>query len=202
MSDFTTLLVEELGPELAPSYEQGSLLEAHYQALLKWNRVLNLTRITELRWAVRRHYGESLFLGSHLPPGPLRVADIGSGGGFPGIPVAIVRPEVEVTLVESHQRKAVFLRESTRRLPNVRVASIRSEALHEGSFDWMVSRAVRWEDVLALRLAANVGLLLSNSDVEGLKSRARGWVVEKIQSVPWNAQSSLVTATLADGSGI
>ena len=98
--------------DLSPA--QVSALDAHYQLLLRWNRTLNLTRVESLEEAVERHYCESVFLASHLPAGPLRVADIGSGAGFPGFPVAVARPDCQVTLIESHQRKAVFLREASR----------------------------------------------------------------------------------------
>ncbi len=196
MSDFAGLLAEELGSELVPDEVGIEALAAHYAALLKWNQVLNLTRITGLREAVRRHYCESVFLASQLPAGCLRVADIGSGGGFPGIPLAIVRPELNVTLVESHQRKAVFLRECARKLPNVSVASVRAETLREGSFDWIVSRAVRWEDVLALRLASQAALLLSDKDAMELQRKGGPWVVQEIVEVPWNEECSLVKAVL------
>ena len=131
-------------------------LEAHFRLLEKWNRKLNLTRITE----VERNYGESLFLGRHLPSGRLRICDIGSGAGFPGFPVAILRPDCEVTLIEAHQRKAVFLKEASRGVANIRVFAQRAEDVDE-TFDWAVSRAVSEVDLSAAlpRLASKVALL-------------------------------------------
>jgi hypothetical protein len=79
----------------------------HYSLLLAWNERLNLTRVVSAADAARLHYVESLFLAAQLPPGELRIVDVGSGAGFPGIPVAILRPETRVDLVESHQRKGV-----------------------------------------------------------------------------------------------
>src|ERR1700682_5683540 len=111
--------------------------------MLRWNKTINLTRIERVEEAVDRHYAESLFLGSNLPPGRLSIADVGSGAGFPGVPIAILRPELSVFLIESHQRKAVFLKEATRGLPNVSVSSKRAEDLRQ-TFDWVVSRAVSW----------------------------------------------------------
>ena len=108
-------------PSVTSSEEQLGLLEQHYQLLARWNKRLNLTRITELEEAVRFHYCESLFVGRFLPPGPLKVADLGSGAGFPGIPLAVIRPDVEFVLIESDLRKAVFLREAARNLKNVKV---------------------------------------------------------------------------------
>src|ERR1017187_6190482 len=98
---------------------------------MRWNRSLNLTAIRSREEAIERHYCESLFLGARLPAGALRIADVGSGAGFPGFPVAVLRPECSVTLIESHKRKAVFLREASRTLPNVRVFAKRAEDVGE-----------------------------------------------------------------------
>jgi len=142
------------------SSTQVDQLERHYELMLKWNKVINLTRIERVEEAVDRHYAESLFLGSKLPSGFITVADLGSGAGFPGIPIAVLRPDARITLIESHQRKAVFLKEACRGLANVSVESKRAEEIG-GSFDWVVSRAVSWEEIesVAFRLAPNVGFL-------------------------------------------
>lgn len=151
--------------------QQLDALQAHYDLLVRWNRVLNLTRIEGAREAAERHYCESLFLASHLPAGALRIADIGSGAGFPGFPVAVARPDCLVALIESHQRKAVFLREASRALENVRVLATRAEAVAE-EFDWVVSRAVSYEDLgyTLSRLAPNAALL-TGADVPGRDTR-------------------------------
>jgi 16S rRNA (guanine527-N7)-methyltransferase len=147
---------ELLGTELSP--EQLDKLEAHYRLLLQWNQRMNLTRIRNDQEAVELHYHESLFLAKSLPGSPLRIADVGSGGGFPGIPIAILREDSHVDLIESHQRKAVFLREAARGLPNISVIANRAEAITE-QYDWVVSRAVRPADVLKLKLASNFAIL-------------------------------------------
>jgi 16S rRNA (guanine527-N7)-methyltransferase len=147
--------------------EQVAALEAHYDLLCRWNKVLNLTRIERLDEAVDRHYGESLFVAQHLPAGELRICDIGSGAGFPGFPVAVARPECTVTLIESHQRKAVFLREASRGLPNVRVLARRAEDV-DGGFDWAISRAVSAADLAEVlaRLAARAALLVGEDVID------------------------------------
>jgi 16S rRNA (guanine527-N7)-methyltransferase len=122
---------------------QASALEAHYELLLRWNQVINLTAIRNVEDAVERHYFEALFLAERLPANVGSVADVGSGAGFPGFPVAVVRPECLVTLIESDQRKAVFLREASRGLANVRVLAKRAEEVAE-SFNCVVSRAVSY----------------------------------------------------------
>jgi 16S rRNA (guanine527-N7)-methyltransferase len=158
MEDFKSLLGLEFSPYGTLTSDQLTLLEQHYQLLLRWNRKINLTRITSVIDAVRYHYCESLYLARSLPEATLRIVDIGSGAGFPGIPVAIYRADCVVHLVESHQRKAVFLSEATRNLPNARVLAVRSEDVTE-TYDWMTSRAVRPDDVLKLKLAPNISVL-------------------------------------------
>jgi len=145
---------------VALSEEQIAVLYAHYELLLGWNRVLNLTAIRDRGQAIDRHYYESIFLAAHLPPGALRIVDVGSGGGFPGFPVAVVRPECSVILIESHQRKAVFLKEAIRQVRNVRVVAVRAERVDD-TFDHVVSRAVRYHDLrdTLKKLAPNADLL-------------------------------------------
>lgn len=164
MEDFKSVLEGEFSPYGTLTSRQVDLLEQHYLLLLQWNRKINLTRITSLLDAVRFHYCESLYLAQSLPRRALRVVDIGSGAGFPGIPVAIFRPDCEIHLVESNRRKGVFLGEAARDLPNIRVLGARAEDM-EGSYDWMISRAVRPQDVLKLNLAPNISVLGS----EGIK---------------------------------
>jgi 16S rRNA (guanine527-N7)-methyltransferase len=93
------VLSEILSPWFELSPAQWTALEMHFQLLQRWNKVLNLTRIERPEEAALRHYAESLFLAGHLPQGSLRIVDVGSGPGFPGLPVAVVRPECSVTLV-------------------------------------------------------------------------------------------------------
>jgi 16S rRNA (guanine527-N7)-methyltransferase len=173
---FRELLVAEFSSYGTLSADQLAQLEAHYALLLRWNEKLNLSRIRSAEEAVQFHYCESLFLGRALPAGPHRLIDIGSGAGFPGLPVAVVRPDCRVDLAESHQRKAVFLREATRSLPNVRVLARRAEDCQDG-YDWMIARAIRAEDVLALRLAPNLALLMSADDAL--------CVPGDVQRIPW-----------------
>ena len=160
MEEFKELLAREFAPYGALSETQLQLLELHYQLLLRWNRRLNLTRITDLRESIQLHYCESLYLAEFLPKHALRIVDIGSGAGFPGIPIAIYRPDCSIDLVESHQRKAVFLTDVIRQLGlrNVRVVAKRAENVSE-KYDWVVSRAVNPSGVRSLDLAPNIALL-------------------------------------------
>ena len=179
---FRDLLVREFAPYGSLSAEQITALEAHYNLLVQWNARLNLTRIESLEDAVRLHYCESLFVGTRLPIGPLRIVDVGSGAGFPGIPIAILRPECAVTLVESHQRKGVFLRQASRDLKNVSVVTDRAENL-KPDFDWLVSRAVSSNDLLKLKLANNLALLVGAEQIPGSDRR---------EPIPWGSGRYLV----------
>jgi 16S rRNA (guanine(527)-N(7))-methyltransferase RsmG len=153
-------------------------LESHYHLLCRWNKVLNLTAIEKLEEAVERHYCESLFLAARLTPG--RVTDVGSGAGFPGLVAAVARSDCEFTLIESHQRKAVFLREASRGMANVRVLAVRAEEVRE-HFDWVISRAVSYSDLgkNLMRLADRVALL------SGVEEPPAAWGMEwQIEALP------------------
>ena len=134
---------------LSPIALQPAALEQvskYLDLLLKWNARMNLTAVREPEQIVMRHFGESLFAAAQLFPGPAEkstLADVGSGAGFPGVPIAILRPEVHVTLVEAHGKKATFLKEVVRTLalPNVAVAQVRAEDFRE-SHDVVTMRAV------------------------------------------------------------
>jgi 16S rRNA (guanine(527)-N(7))-methyltransferase RsmG len=143
---------------------QLAQLERHYDLLYKWNRNLNLTSISSFFEVVQLHYCESLFIGSVLPRGDLRIVDVGSGAGFPGIPLAIARPECEVTLVEAHQRKGVFLREAARGLENISVIVGRAEKI-AGGFDWLVGRGVRPSDLLSLNVASHSAIFMTAEEL-------------------------------------
>jgi 16S rRNA (guanine(527)-N(7))-methyltransferase RsmG len=177
--DFKDLLVSEFAPYGKLSEGQADALERHYSSLIRWNQRMNLTRIEKVEDAVRLHYCESLFLAKMLPQGPLRIGDLGSGAGFPGYPVAVLRPECQVDLIESHQRKAVFLREATEGLGNARVIAARAESV-SNVYDWLISRAVSPNEVLALRRALNVALLMGVRDVNSLGTKP-----DSIVESPW-----------------
>ena len=115
--------------------------------LVKWNARTNLTSIREPEQIVRRHFGESLFAGQHLNSFEGKwqtLLDFGSGAGFPGIPMQLLRPELRVTLAESQNKKATFLREAVRTLGlATEVWGDRVEAMAAGrQFDVVAMRAV------------------------------------------------------------
>lgn len=193
---FGNLLRSNLQGICELSAEQVHSLYGHYQILSRWNQVLNLSSVRDLETAVVRHYCESVFLAVNMPKVALSIADLGSGGGFPGIPLAAMRPDCDVTLIEAHQRKAAFLKEATRAYKNVKVIAKRSEQA-EGPFDWLVSRAVAWEGVLKSvpKLAHNVSLLTSLQDAEGILA-VREFLWDPPLPLPWGPNHILLRGTV------
>ena len=131
-----------------------------YQALMiKWNRTYNLTAIRDPEEMLVHHLLDSLVVAPLLPHGPMTLADVGSGGGLPGIPLAIARPEIQVTLIETSSKKSAFQQQVKIELglSNVSVYSGRVEDYKpKNSFDIVISRAfaeirdfVNWSGDLA-----------------------------------------------------
>jgi len=119
---------------------------ARYLALLaKWNRTFNLTAIREPEKMVTHHALDSLAVVPHLPArAGLRVLDVGSGGGLPGIPIAIARPDAKVVLIDASAKKAAFLAQAAIEVPvgNVEAVGERVEDYRPSAlFDVVVSRA-------------------------------------------------------------
>ena len=128
----------ELGLELSPA-TQAQLL-AFRDLLLKWNKTYNLTALRDPQQALSHHLLDSLAILPHVGPEPL--LDVGSGGGLPGIPLAIVRPELAVRMVDTVQKKATFLQQAAIQLglKNVTVNHARVEEL-PGQYAQISSRA-------------------------------------------------------------
>jgi 16S rRNA (guanine527-N7)-methyltransferase len=105
---------------------QVEAVRRHIHKLLLWNQRLNLTSITDPEEILRRHFGESMFAARFLPNSQGRLADLGSGAGFPGLALKIVRPELRIKLIESNAKKAAFLSEVKRDLQLEEVEIIRS----------------------------------------------------------------------------
>lgn len=133
----------------------------YYQLLARWNRKINLTALDDPDQAIDRLLLEPLLAARSLPPGPVKLMDVGSGGGSPAIPLKIALPQLDLTMVEAKARKSAFLREAVRQLDlkNARVETSRFEQLLtrpellEG-FDVLSLRAVRVEGKVLQTLQA------------------------------------------------
>jgi 16S rRNA (guanine527-N7)-methyltransferase len=144
-SQIAQLLEPFVGTPLSAT--QLDQVSTYVQLLLRWNEKMNLTAIRDEKSIVTRHFGESFFAAQALIAGGadgLRIVDVGSGAGFPGLPMKLWAPTVELTLVESVQKKATFLREVIRTL-GLRSATVfgdRAERFPSGSADLVTLRAV------------------------------------------------------------
>ena len=130
-----------LGLTISPAAEQA--LQLYVKQLLKWNKVMNLTAITDKDKIITHHLLDSLALIPHIKG--QRIADIGSGAGFPGIPLAILRPEWQIHLIESNHKKVHFLLQIKQllQLHNVEVIGKPCESYQpEQCFDTITARAV------------------------------------------------------------
>lgn len=140
MSSFRSALAEAL--KTSPvSDDQLAALEEHWKLVLAWNNRVNLTAIKDDADAAWMHYADSLAARSELAPGS--IVDLGSGAGYPGIPLAIVSPDREVTLVEPRQKRASFLEVCSTRLglKNLTIVVGRSEDTPSDAFANVVTRA-------------------------------------------------------------
>ena len=145
-----TSLLLPFYPQLTP--ELTAQLSLYLDLLVKWNGRMNLTSIRSPEEMVQRHFGESLFAARHLPPAET-LLDLGSGAGFPGLPIQLALPNLHVTLAESQAKKASFLREVIRELQlPTEVWAARLESMPERTFDVVALRAVD-NPALALELA-------------------------------------------------
>jgi 16S rRNA (guanine527-N7)-methyltransferase len=130
----------QLGLDLSPQTQQALL---DFLALLeKWNRVYNLTAVRDRAEMVSQHLLDCLAIVPHVRA--RTILDVGSGGGFPGIPLALALPDAQLTLLDSRQKKATFLRQALIELAigNATVARARVEDWHAGCvFELVVSRA-------------------------------------------------------------
>ncbi|MDQ2834036.1 MAG: 16S rRNA (guanine(527)-N(7))-methyltransferase RsmG [Acidobacteriota bacterium] len=173
MSTLSDLDIAQL---LAPYLPQAPMglcrkLSVYLDVLVKWNAFTNLTAIRDPGEIVQRHFGESLFAARHLDRKTLTLLDFGSGAGFPGLPMALLRPDIAVTLAESQNKKSAFLREAVRSLElSTEIWPNRVENMPlMRKFDTIALRAVDHMDEAigaALPRAASGILLLAGSAPE------------------------------------
>lgn len=170
-------IAELLHPYLGDSglsNEQLADISTYIDLLVKWNAKMNLTAVRNPEEMVRRHFGESLFAARNLldPADRVTAADVGSGAGFPGIPLKIYAPGVQMTLIEAHGKKATFLREVIRSLKLTDINVFQDRADRWGrTADVVVLRAVeKFEEILPAATAlvgpgGRLGLLIGQQQL-------------------------------------
>lgn len=177
----------------------ASRFDAYLSLFVRWNSRTNLSAVREPDEILARHFVESIACARALPSGIATLLDFGSGGGLPGIPIALIRPEITVTLAESQGKKTAFLREAVRILgTSTKVFAGRAETLTE-RFDCVTLRAVdKMPDAVraATKLVADGGwlvLMTTRNDAPKLREVAGNaflWVEELL--LPGGSERILV----------
>jgi 16S rRNA (guanine527-N7)-methyltransferase len=164
--------------------EQVARLEAYLGLLVQWNARMNLTSVREPEAIVRRHFAECIFAAQQIPHQVKTLLDFGSGAGLPGIPIAICRPKIGVTLAESQGKKAAFLREAVRTLGlKAEVWGGRVEAMPaERVFDAVTLRAV---DRMAEACRVAVHRLAVGGWLGVFTTRRKEEALEKLEGIRW-----------------
>ena len=190
--------------QLEANEQQIIYIQQYMKLLLAWNEKINLTAIRDPLEILYRHFCESMFAAVAVPVENGRLADVGSGAGFPGIPLKIMRPELQTVLIESNMKKATFLAEVLRNieLPDTRVLVSRYEELGEEvmPLDFVCSRAVgEFEPFLAWaaseRVAAKqVILWIGGRDLDQAR-RGAGWEWREPIPVPHSLRRYLLVGT-------
>ena len=201
---------------LSPAQLQS--ISTYIDILIRWNARVNLTAIRDPDQIVTRHFGESLFAARHLFPGSLyggtaerssapqgrqpSVADVGSGAGFPGVPIKLWAPHISLTLIESNQKKATFLREVVRALTltDINITTNRAEALASGTFDLVTLRAVE-SFAAILPVAASLvvptgrlALLIGTSQLDPARSALPQFAWSSPKPIPMSRNRILAVA--------
>jgi len=171
-------LLSPLRPDLKP--EQLNQFETYFNMLADWNTRVNLTAITDPEGVVKKHFLDSLAAEPYLKPGA-RVIDVGTGAGFPGVPLLIVRPDLKVTLMDSLQKRLVFLEALLNELGlsaervHARAEDAGQNPLYREKFDVALTRAVSG-------LPALCELTLPLVKVGGISIAYKGDAEEELQS--------------------
>ena len=182
------------GDTLSPI--QLNRVSLYLELLLKWNARINLTAVRQAEDMVSRHFGESFFAARELFPAQgdcsSSVADVGSGAGFPGLPIKIFRPALSLTLIESNHKKAAFQREVVRvlALEHVEVLNVRAEECPAVNYQTVIMRAVeKFTEVLSaaarlVRPGGRIALLIGESQTRAAHASLPGWSWQKPLQMP------------------
>jgi len=192
--DWSNFLIDHARAiEIDLDHAQNRLFCAHAIELIKWTQKINITTITDPTEIASNHFLDSLVPARFIPP-EAAMLDIGSGGGFPGIPLKILFPKLSVTLIDASRKKVSFLKHVIRtlKLENIEALHIRAEDLanhpsYINRFDVIISRALSTLDFfvsLALPFLAEGGIIIAlkgevdNAELDDLRCN----VLEKMNA--------------------
>src|SRR5215467_1383083 len=187
--------------QLSLNDDQVQQIQIYTRLLLTWNDKVNLTAIRDPLEILYRHFCESMYGSTALPVEKCRLADVGSGAGFPGLPLKLIRPDLEIFLIESNVKKATFIAEVIRELglTDARVLVNRFEELGEevAPLDYVCSRALgEFASFLAWAgspqvSATNVLLWMGKRDLEEVRA-VPGWEWDLPKPMPHSLQRLLL----------
>jgi 16S rRNA (guanine527-N7)-methyltransferase len=190
------------GVDVTP--EVCGLIRTYVALLLRWNAKIRLTAVVEPDDILRFHFGESFFAVSAVPIRACRIADIGSGAGFPGLALRVVLPDLKVVLIESNRRKAAFLSEVVRTLAldGVEVLAKRMEEipLDVADFCFITARAIGQHKKLLmwarskLCVGGKVVLWIGESAAQSILSTS-GWAWQDPLHIPSSRRRCLVVGS-------
>ncbi|MBV8515209.1 MAG: 16S rRNA (guanine(527)-N(7))-methyltransferase RsmG [Acidobacteria bacterium] len=182
-------------------------IQRYMALLLKWNDAMNLTAIQDPLDILYRHFCESMFGASLIPAGDGRLADVGSGGGFPGLPLKIAKPDIDVCLIDSNVKKATFLAEVVRELglSGARVLVSRYEELGEEitPLDIACSRAVgEFAEFVEWAASERIGaktvmLWIGGRDLDEVRLNKQ-WLWSEPVAIPQSLRRFILVGTRAE----
>lgn len=149
IQEFKSLLIESAKKiDIILSDEQVNKFYKYMNLLIEWNKKINLTAITEPKDIILKHFIDSITINKYIE-NSVKVVDVGTGAGFPGIPLSIIRPDLQITLVDSLNKRLMFLQEIKKELElkNIDIVHARAEEFGQNknyreTFDIATSRAV------------------------------------------------------------
>ena len=204
-ADIINKALREFNIEAQP--EQVVAIQEYMALLLAWNEKINLTAIRDPLEVLYRHFCESMFAAVAVPLQAGRLADVGSGGGFPGLALKIIRPKLQVFLIESNVKKATFLAEVVRELElaDTRVLVSRYEELGEEitPLDFACSRALgEFDKFLGWAgservTAGQVILWTGGRDLDEIR-KIKGWSWREPLPIPHSLQRFLLVGVRAE----
>jgi 16S rRNA (guanine(527)-N(7))-methyltransferase RsmG len=193
--------------QVAVTDVQIEQVQRYIALLLKWNDAMNLTAIQDPLEILYRHFCESMFGAGLIPVDFGRLADVGSGGGFPGLPLKILRADLEVCLIDSNVKKATFLAEVVRELslPRARVLVSRYEELDEEitPLDVACSRAVgEFSQFLEWAASERIGarsvmLWIGGRDLDEVRANAK-WTWQEPVAIPQSLRRFVLVGSRAE----
>ena len=197
VEDFRALVATRLLGLWEVDDDALSKLARHHELFDRWNMRMDQSAVRDTGEAVERHYCESIFAAAyiqrvHVPRGTKLIADIGSGAGFPGSVIAAILPHVTVHLVEQNLDRALFLRDSTRGWPNVKVRSSRATNIPD-QFDLLISRSMPGREMLSFmpKMAQEAVFMTTQAEAETLEDQ--DFTFSEPTPIPWAPTRVLVS---------